>query len=64
MTARLQDLCAEVGRNAQRYLELDDRGARLGKRYIRMSETPAGQLLAVYFGSIERNAPRAMDFLV
>jgi hypothetical protein len=28
-----------------------------------MSDTPAGQLLAVYFGSIERNTPRATDSL-
>jgi hypothetical protein len=30
-TARLQDLCREVSRNAQRYLELEDRESHLGK---------------------------------
>ena len=60
---RLQDLCREVNDNANLYLRLDDSVEELGQRYIAVSGIPAGTLLAVYFGSIERFRPGAMDFL-
>ena len=52
----LQDLCATVDTNARRYLILvqDD---QQDQKYKSVVAIPAGTLLAVYFGSLERVRP-------
>ena len=62
-TCRLQALCTQVRDNATIYLTLDDGGEDLGQRYMTIAEVPEGTLLAVYFGSIERDEPGVMDSL-
>lgn len=49
----LQALCRTVDVNARRYLTID-RHDEWGQRYKSTIFIPAGELLAVYFGSLER----------
>ena len=58
----LQDLCATVDTNARRYLILvqDD---QQDQKYKSVVAIPAGTLLAVYFGSLERIRPGEEDSL-
>jgi hypothetical protein len=59
--AEIQALCIEAYHNAQRYLTLDEDGS--GQRYRSAILVPAGTLLAMYSGSLERTRPGEEDVL-